>query len=99
MGIQQQALQLQLLQQSNYKIQQFKSQLGSEFFTIKEVKKKKWTWEGGGGTEKPNSEAMERASDIPPSRLIGFLPTHVESLPIIGFCLLSLSLSTTSTTI
>lgn len=51
-------------------------------------KKKVWTWElGGVGREKPSSEAIERASDIPPSLLIGFLPTHVgfDSLPIIAF--------------
>lgn len=33
-------------------------------------------------TEKPRSEAMERASDIPPMRLKGFLPTHDVSFPI-----------------
>ena len=40
------------------------------------------TWVGGGDTEKPRSEAIERASDIPPMRRSGFLPTHVLSLPI-----------------
>lgn len=42
----------------------------------------KHTWEGKGETEKPRSEARERASDMPPMRLIGFLPTQVESFPI-----------------
>ncbi|KAL6985370.1 hypothetical protein U1Q18_018746 [Sarracenia purpurea var. burkii] len=40
------------------------------------------TGEGGGGTEKPISAAVERALDIPPKRLRGFFPTQVVSLPI-----------------
>ena len=36
----------------------------------------------GGETEKPRSAAMERASDMPPMRLRGFLPTQLDSLPI-----------------
>lgn len=40
------------------------------------------TCEGGGLTEKPRSAAIERASDIPPSRLRGFFPTQLVSLPI-----------------
>lgn len=40
------------------------------------------TWVGGGATEKPRSEAIDRASDMPPMRRRGFFPTQEVSLPI-----------------
>lgn len=32
--------------------------------------------------EKPSSAAIDRASDIPPMRFTGFLPTQLDSLAI-----------------
>jgi len=50
--------------------------------TYKYKSNRKLTWEGGGATENPRSAAMERASAMPPMRLMGFLPTQVVSQPI-----------------
>lgn len=40
------------------------------------------TWDGAGDTEKPRSAAIDSASDIPPMRFTGFLPTQLDSLAI-----------------
>lgn len=43
------------------------------------------TWDKGGDMEKPRSAAIDRASDIPPMRFTGFLPTQLDSLAIDDF--------------